>query len=129
MTYKKQTMYEILEVSSNASLLEIKVAHKLLIRTLVTEKLDLRREEIDLKLQMLDLAFNSLSDQASREAYDAQLSMHQTPVDTASPPNTNAVLRGTDSRSLMIAAAIENIHGIAAPLDRMSASGIGRAHV
>lgn len=110
-------MYKILEVSPDASLPEIKVAHKLLTRALVTEKLGLRREEIDLKLQMLDLAFNTLSDQEARDAYDAQLATHKTPENIAVPVNTNVVSRRPDSKSLMIAAAIEDTHKMAASID------------
>lgn len=117
MPDKKQTMYEILEVSPNASLPEIKAAHKLLSRALVSEKLGLRREEIDLKLQVIDLAFNTLSDQAARDAYDAQLATLNTPENIALPLNANAVSRRADSRSLKIAAAIEDTHKMAASIE------------
>ena len=114
MTDNKQTMYEILEVSPSASLPEIKAAHKLLTRSLISEKLGLRREEIELKLQMLDVALNTLSNQAARDAYDAQLASRKIPANIALSPITDVMTRGSDSRALMLAAAIVDTHKMAA---------------
>jgi curved DNA-binding protein CbpA len=110
VTDKKQTLYEILGVSPSASIAEIKVAHRLLTRSLLSEKLGLRREEIDLKLQVLDLAWNTLSNQADRDAYDAQLAARTPPANIALRADSNLVPQRAVPGPLMIAAAIEAIH-------------------
>lgn len=100
MASAKKTLYEILEVSPNASLPEIQAAHKLLCRKFLLGKPGLSREDIDFNLKVIDVALHTLSDQASRDAYDAQQSARSTPV------NAMVSLRA-DAESLKAAVAIE----------------------
>lgn len=118
MADKKQTMYEILRVSPFASLSEIKTAHKLLTESLAAEKSGLKREEIDLKLQMLNLALNTLSNQADRDAYDARLAARKFSAHTSLRPSTSLVSQSNDAKALMIAAAIEATHSRGASSDK-----------
>ena len=83
MNAKKKTLYEILEVSPHAPLAEIQVAHKRLSLNLVSEKTGMSREDIGFQLQLIDLAFQTLSVQASRDTYDVHLA-------SVTPPNTFA---------------------------------------
>jgi hypothetical protein len=68
-----QTMYEILEVAPNASLAELKAAHKRAARSIMSGALDLSYEDRQFKLNILDVALHTLSTPASRDAYDATL--------------------------------------------------------
>jgi hypothetical protein len=96
----KKTLYEILEVSPSASLPVIKAAHRLLSRNILLGKPGLSRADIEFKLKLIDLALSTLSDQVSRDAYDAQLAAGNTPVRALVPVTADAM-------SLKIAAAIE----------------------
>lgn len=75
----KKTMYEILNVASDAPLAEIKAAHRRLSLQIMTEKNDLSREEREFQLKLLDIALDTLSDPASRDAYDAKLALEAAP--------------------------------------------------
>ncbi len=70
---EKQTLYEILGVSPTATLAEIKAAHHALTRALVGGETGLPRDEVQFKLQVLDMALNTLTAPWSRDAYDAEL--------------------------------------------------------
>ncbi len=69
----KQTLYEILGVSPQATLGEIKAAHRARSLELVSGQTGLSREEVNFQLQVLDLALTTLSASWSRDAYDAEL--------------------------------------------------------
>jgi curved DNA-binding protein CbpA len=126
VTVEKKTLYESLEVSRNASLPEIQAAYKRLSRNLVSGKSGLSREDVDSRLREIDSAFNILSDEGSREAYDSQLATIRVPA---------IVGAGVDSRSLQIAAAIEGNYKITtvvegeheSPLKAVSATFSGTA--
>jgi hypothetical protein len=103
----KKTLYEILDVAPNASLPEIQAAHRRLCRKLLLGKSGQSREDIDFNLKVIDVALHTLSDQASRDTYDAQLSARTMPVNAVVP------LRA-DAASLKVAAAIEENQRITA---------------
>ena len=111
-TTKKPTLYEILEVSPEATLAEIKAAHRRLSHALIVGESGLSRDDIELKLQVLDVALSTLVESWSRDAYDAKLA---TPI---SPPKTTvsplAVSHDADYNPMAVAAAITKNHNIAA---------------
>lgn len=94
MIKKKKTMYELLEVSPNASYAEIKTAYQRLSQNLQTEKTDLNREVIDFRMNLINVAFHTLSSPASRDSYDAQLISSNTPANVVTPGNS-VVLKPT----------------------------------
>lgn len=107
MANAKKTLYEILDVPPRASLPEIQAAHRRSCRKVLLGKPGLSREDIDYQLKLIDLALHTLSDQASRDTYDAQLSARNMPV-------TAVVPLSADATSLNIAAAIEESQKITA---------------
>ncbi|MCX7141694.1 MAG: hypothetical protein NT123_11525 [Proteobacteria bacterium] len=110
MDNAKKTLYEILEVPPGAALPEIKAAHRSLSRKLLLGKPGLSREDIDFNLKLIDLALSTLSDQASRDAYDAKLA-------ASNAPSYALVPREADATSLQIAAAIEQNQKFTAAID------------
>ena len=72
---RKKSMYEILEVAPNASLEQIKVAHRTLSHKLMlcVQQQGMSREECESQLKILDLALHTLSNFSMRDAYDAEL--------------------------------------------------------
>jgi curved DNA-binding protein CbpA len=79
----KKTMYEILEVLPNASDSEIQAAHQRLSQKLQSARNDINREDIDYKLRVINVAFNTLSIKRTRDAYDARLAGSNAPVNAA----------------------------------------------
>lgn len=110
-TAKKPTLYEILEVSPEATLAEIKAAHRRLSHALITGESGLSRDEIELKLQVLDVALSTLAESWSRDAYDAKLAKPISPPQTTAPL---AVSHEADYNPIAAAAAIAKNHKIAA---------------
>jgi flagellar biosynthesis GTPase FlhF len=90
MANTKKTLYEILEVPPSASFAEIQAAHRLLCRKFLLGKSGLSREDIDFNLKVLDVALRTLSDQVSRDAYDAQQSARNTPANAIVPLGADA---------------------------------------
>jgi curved DNA-binding protein CbpA len=76
-------MYEILEILPNASDFEILTAHQRLSQKLQSERNDTNREDIDYKLKVINVAFNTLSIKRTRDAYDARLTDSNAPVNAA----------------------------------------------
>jgi curved DNA-binding protein CbpA len=107
VTDPKKTLYEALEVSPSASLPEIKAAHRRVSLKLMSGKLGLSREDIDSRLRVIDLALRTLSNPASRDAYDAGL--------RAPTPRTHAVVP-LAADPMKIAAAIRESHQITAAM-------------
>lgn len=115
MDKAKKTLYEILEILPGASLPEIKAAHRLLSRKLLLGKPGLSREDIDFNLKLIDLALSTLSDQVSRDAYDAKLAASKAPAYALVP-------RDADATSLQIAAAIETSQKMTGAIERIPES-------
>jgi hypothetical protein len=80
---KKKSMYEILEISQNASDSEIQAAHQRLSQKLQSERNDTNREDIDFKLRVVNVAFDTLSIKRTRDAYDARLAALNAPDNAA----------------------------------------------
>ena len=113
MQDKKQTMYEVLEVPPNASLQEIKAAHRRLTQLLASANPPLNPEEWKLRRQVLNLALDTLSNEASRNAYDAKLAPSAA---GASTPPTSLVPQGLDARTILTLASLEGARGAAKDL-------------
>jgi hypothetical protein len=69
----KKSFYELLAVEPNAPLAEIQTAHQRETQKIRAENAGLNAEDMELKLKLLNMAFQTPSNPASRKAYDAQL--------------------------------------------------------
>jgi hypothetical protein len=69
----KKTLYEILEVSPTASFAEIQDAHLEATRKLQAENTGLSAERRDLELKLVRMAFQTLSNEKTRQAYGSRL--------------------------------------------------------
>jgi curved DNA-binding protein CbpA len=103
-----KSLYETLGISRNASLPEIQAAYRLLTLNIVSGKSGLSREESEIRLKEIDVAYHTLSDEGSRSAYDSQSTT------SIIPAAVNAV---AEVRALRIAAAIEDTHKISAMVE------------
>lgn len=74
MTNKK-TLYEILEVAKEASFDDIRASHERLMRSLENLRPTLSREDYNMQLRLLKVAYSTLSAPMSRDSYDAHLSI------------------------------------------------------
>ena len=72
MNKEKKTMYEILGVSSSASDSEIQQAYQRISQSLRSARNESNRDEIDSRLRVINVAFNTLSIKRTRDAYDAR---------------------------------------------------------
>ena len=97
MAANKQTLYELLGVSQNAALAEIKAAHLSRSRELIADNSGLTRDEVNFQLQVLDVALNTLSAQWSRDAYDAELAALASASGSTLPAVPRANLPSLDS--------------------------------
>lgn len=110
MDNKKQTMYEVLEVSPTASFAEIKAAHKRLSLKIMSGALGLSREDCEFRLKILDVALHTLSVPALRDAYDAELAPPASPANAVAPVRTTALALVDDAKVTEIATAIKRSH-------------------
>lgn len=110
MTTKKKTLYEILGVAPDASLDDIKAAHKRLSDHLLLGRSNLSQEELNFQRQVLDVALFTLSTPLSRDDYDAKIAAPTPPVATIKLP-----LKAGE-RSLSMAAAVEKNSQLSAAL-------------
>jgi curved DNA-binding protein CbpA len=99
---KKKTFYEILAVSRNASHQEIQANHESLISRLKSQKDNFNPDEYDLKLKIINLAFDTLSSPASRAAYDAKLSSEMAAA--GAPASSNALALAPDASTIALRA-------------------------
>ncbi|MBI5889221.1 MAG: DnaJ domain-containing protein [Nitrosomonadales bacterium] len=80
MNKPKKTMYEILEISPNASESEIQAAFQRKTQQLQSEKNGINSEDIDCRLKVVNVAFQTLSVPRTRAAYDARLASLSAPA-------------------------------------------------
>ena len=76
----KKSLYEILEVPTNASYPEIRASHERLLKSLESQRSVLSREDYTIQLRLLKVAYSTLSTPMSRDAYDAHLSTRSEPA-------------------------------------------------
>jgi hypothetical protein len=113
MTNKKKTLYEILEVSPDASYSEIQAAYQRVSQKLQSEKTVSNREEIDYRLLMLDVALHAL-------AYDARLVKQNEPANVAVQRNAVVAPLDFDAGSLKSDAASLKADAMSYKADAMS---------
>jgi DnaJ-domain-containing protein 1 len=75
----KQTLYDVLEVSRNASLSVIRAAYKSLVQRYHPDK-NPDNPDAENQLKLINHAYETLSDPSSRLAYDALLAMEEMPA-------------------------------------------------
>jgi curved DNA-binding protein CbpA len=97
---KKKTMYEMLEVSPNASDAEIKTAYLRVIQKLQSELNDENRGKIEFSLKVVNVAFNTLSVPRTREAYDARLAALNPPANSGASLSIVPIASAVDPSSL-----------------------------
>lgn len=120
MTNKKKTLYEILEVSSKATSEEIQASHRSLSQKLQSKRTGLNSEDIDFKLKVINVAFQTLSVQMSRDAYDAQLSTLISPANLALTHHVVVRTPAADAMSLKADALSLKADAVALRADAMS---------
>lgn len=106
---KKKSLYEILGVSPSASPAELKAAHRRLSLEIMSGKLGLSRDDCDHRLQLLDVALNTLIEPSSRDAYDMQLAAASA-VNVSYPVQPASGSGGGEGRALQLTAAAEEIY-------------------
>lgn len=108
MITDKKNMYEVLGVAPTATLAEIKAAHRRLSLAVMSGKQGLSREDIEFQLKLLDMALGTLSDPATRDAYDAKLALPvvSVPYNIALPVRTVADSQVADETATPLAAAV-----------------------
>ena len=72
---KKKSLYEILELPQDAPYAAVHAAHERLLQALESQQPTLSREDYQLRLRLLKVAYNTLATPMSRDAYDAHLSL------------------------------------------------------
>lgn len=115
MAEKKKNLYENLGVSPTASPAELKAAHRRLSFETMSGKLSLSNEDRDYRLQLLDVALNTLLDPFSRDVYDAQLAAaNQGNVTLPAKLATGSL--GGEGQALQVAAVVAGMYktGVAA---------------
>lgn len=108
MAQTKKSMYEILGVSPTASQAELKAAHRRLSFEIMSGKLGLDPEDCKLRLQVLDVALNTLSDPVSRDAYDMQ-QVAASQANTALPARLASGSVSNEVQALQLATAVDSI--------------------
>jgi curved DNA-binding protein CbpA len=86
MATKKKTFYEILAVAPTATDEEIQANYQSLTLTLRSQKKIFTPDEYELKLKIIDLAFKTLLNHSSRNAYDAELAAGMVAAGGSTPP-------------------------------------------
>lgn len=109
MAEKKKNLYENLGVSPAASNAELKAAHRRLTFETLSGKLGLSNEDRDYRLQLLDIALNTLADPLSRDVYDAKLAAANQ-ANVVLPAKLAIGSVGGDGRALQVAAAVESMY-------------------
>jgi|CXWL01.1.fsa_nt_gi hypothetical protein len=82
---QKKTLYEVLELRSDASLAEISAAYQSLCDKLKHKQEIIGIDETEFQQKVIDLAYGTLSVSMSRDAYDAKLKFKDTPQEIDEP--------------------------------------------
>ncbi len=102
---KKKTLYEILAVSPDASSAEIEVGYQKTLEKLQSKKDGMDSEDYDFNVRVIQVARNTLADQASRDVYDAKLSFQQ-PSQHSKAPVHALTVRSDEEATLLRAEAM-----------------------
>ena len=99
---KKKTLYDLLAVSPNATQQDIQTTYDSLLAGLQSQRSMFNAEDYRLKLQLIELAFATLSSPTSRRAYDQELAQLGGMTDPA--PSTLALVAKVDPVSIALRA-------------------------
>jgi hypothetical protein len=113
VTTKKPTLYEILEVSKAAPLSEIKAAHRRLSLVLMSGASGLSREDVNFRLNVLDVALHTLSTPMLRDEYDGQIAPPISHGHAVVHSNAGIVSYGDTVQANRVAAALEESYKLA----------------
>lgn len=102
MTTKKKNFYEILAIRPDATHEEIQAGYDSLILALKSQQKLFKPEDYELKLKIINMAFNMLSIPASRAAYDAELAASRTA--RPDPAASNAITLRPDAETMSLKA-------------------------
>ncbi len=100
MNKSKQTLYEILEISPHASYSEIQAAHQRITQKLRAEINNENRGAVEFKLRVLNVTAKTLSNEKSREEYDARLVLGE-PIVVPVPQSSALALMPKDNPATM----------------------------
>ena len=120
MTTKKKTFYEILAISPGATQEEIQASYDSLILAIKSQQKLFKPEDYELKLKIINMAFNMLSIPASRAAYDAELSASRTARPDPAASNAIALRSDTETMSLKAEALALRAEAISLRVDALS---------
>ena len=125
MTNKKKTFYEILALSPNASHQDIQANHESLLANIKSQKKHFNPDEYNLKLKIINLAFETLSDPASRAAYDAKLAIGTPPASGSASSNALALPPDASTIALRAEAISLRAEAISLRADALSIKTVG----
>lgn len=120
-------MYELLEIPSNASYPEVKIAHENLTRKLQDRKNDLNREDIDYRLNLINVAYHTLSNPMLRDSYDAQLANASASVNIPSQHNIVPLQNNIEAMALKAEAMSLKAEAMSLKAEAMSLKTTGAA--
>jgi curved DNA-binding protein CbpA len=125
MINKKKTSYEILAVSPNASDQEIQANYENLVSELKSQKENFNPDEYNLKLKIINLAFDTLSTPTARAAYDAKLLATYAPAGGSASSNALALPSDPSSIALRAEAISLRAEAISLRADALSIKSVG----
>jgi curved DNA-binding protein CbpA len=117
---RKKTFYEILALPPSATHEEIQAGYDNLILALKSQQKLFKPEEYELKLKIINLAFNMLSIPASRAAYDAELAANGTVRPNSAAPNAITLRPDAETMSLKAEAIALRAEAISLRVDALS---------
>jgi curved DNA-binding protein CbpA len=120
VTTKKKNFYEILAIRPDATHEEIQAGYDSLILALKSQQKLFKPEDYELKLKIINMAFNMLSIPASRAAYDAELAASRTARPDAGASNTIALRPDAETMSLKAEALALRAEAISLRVDALS---------
>jgi hypothetical protein len=92
----KKTLYQVLEISANASVEEIRAAYKDRLQKLLAREAGMSLADFDYERKLLDLAQETLCDPLARQAYDEKLMARLPPPSSARQASSLALVPQDD---------------------------------
>lgn len=116
---KKKSLYEILELPCDAPYPDVHAAHERLSRSLESQQSSLSREDYQLQLRLLRVAYNTLATPMSRDAYDAQLSLRNEATQPGSALQVAPANAGTSAAAFRADALLARAEAMALRADAL----------
>jgi curved DNA-binding protein CbpA len=120
VTTKKKNFYEILAIRPDATHEEIQAGYDSLILAIKSQQKLFKPEDYELKLKIINMAFNMLSIPASRAAYDAELAASRTALPDPAASNAIALRPDAETMSLKAEALALRAEAISLRVDALS---------